>query len=208
MLDKGMKIIITEDQFNKLQDSNKEFNKTKKLVNSMFEQGYEIDEILKLTGLDKDVVIVLLYDREIIKDGTEGIGDKYEYLYRLLWDSGLINKERNFGDDSVINVWFDRFSGSIHFNYLSEGYELIGYATLFWNSESKLPVDVIQFLDIDDTGYDVDGSEYSSVDLRTDEKFNNIKTLRQLVDYFNNDYFIMLKEELDPLLKRCIEYYL
>jgi hypothetical protein len=54
----------------------------------------------------------------------------------------------------------------------------------------------------------VDGSEHSSVDLRTDEKFNNIRTLRQLVDYFNNDYYIMLKEELDPLLKRCINYYL
>jgi hypothetical protein len=208
MLDKGMKIIITEDQFNKLQDSNKEFNKTKKLVNSMFEQGYEIDEILKLTGLDKDVVIVLLYDREIIKDGTEGIGDKYEYLYNLLWGGELINKTHKYEDGTIAIVGFDRFSGSIHFNYRSEGYELRGYATLFWDSETKLPVDVSQFLDIDDTEYDVDGSEYSIVDLRTDEKFNNIKTLRQLVDYFNNDYFIMLKEELDPLLKRCIEYYL
>jgi hypothetical protein len=77
-----------------------------------------------------------------------------------------------------------------------------------WDAEPKLPVDITTFYDIDDTEYDVDGSEYSSVDLRTDEKFNNIKTLRQLVDYFNNDYYIMLKEELDPLLKRCINYYL
>ena len=91
---------------------------------------------------------------------------------------------------------------------MSEGYELRGYSTLFWEYDPKLPIDISQFFDIDDTEYDVDGSEHSSVDLRTDEKFNNIRTLRQLVDYFNNDYYIMLKEELDPLLKRCIKYYL
>jgi hypothetical protein len=77
-----------------------------------------------------------------------------------------------------------------------------------WNAEPKLPVDITTFYDIDKTDYDVDGYQYSSVDLTTDEKFNNIKTFRQLVDYINNDYYIMLKEELDPLLKRCVKTYL
>ena len=203
-----MKIIITEEQFNKLQESDKDFNKTKKLVNSMFEQGYSIDDILKFTGLDKDVVIVLLYDREVIQDESGECLDKYEYLYHLLWDGELLNKTHKYEDGSIASIGFDRFSGSIHFNYLSEGYELRGYATLFWEYDPKLPIDISQFFDIDDTEYDVDGSEHSSVDLRTDDKFNNIKTFRQLVDYFNNDYYIMLKEELDPLLKRCINYYL
>ena len=174
----------------------------------MFEQGYSIDDILKFTGLDKDVVVVLFYDREIIKDQIEESIDKYEYLYHLLWDGELLNKTHKYEDGSIAIIGFDRFSGSIHFNYLSEGYELRGYATLFWEYDPKLPIDISQFFDIDDTEYDVDGSEHSSVDLRTDEKFNNIKTLRQLVDYFNNDYYIMLKEELDPLLKRCIKSYL
>lgn len=205
-----MKIIITEDQFNKLQDSDKEFNKTKKLVNSMFDQGYDIDDILKLTGLDKDAVIVLLYDREVIQDESGKCKDKYQYLYYKLFrgDSGLINKDRYFEDGSSIEITFEYFSGIIHFKYTSEGYKLIGYATLMWDAEPKLPVDITTFYDIDDTEYDVDGSEYSSVDLRTDEKFNNIKTFRQLVDYFNNDYYIMLKEKLDTLLKRCIKNYL
>jgi len=205
-----MKIIITEDQFNKLQDSDKEFNKTKKLVNSMFDQGYDVDDILKITGLDKDAVIVLLYDREVIQDKSGECPDKYQYLYYKLFrgDSGLINKERYFEDGSIVEITFEYFSGTIDFKYTSEGYNLIGYATLMWDAEPKLPVDITTFYDIDDTEYDVDGSEYSSVDLRTDDKFNNIKTLRQLVDYFNNDYYIMLKEELDPLLKRCINYYL
>ena len=205
-----MKIIITEDQFNKLQESDKEFKKTKKLVNSMFDQGYDIDDILKLTGLDKDAVIVLLYDREVIQDEIDECPDKYQYLYYKLFRGGsdLINKDRYFEDGSSIEITFEYFSGTIDFEYKSEGYKLIGYATLMWDAEPKLPVDITTFYDIDDTEYDVDGSEYSSVDLRTDEKFNNIKTFRQLVDYFNNDYYIMLKEELDPLLKRCIKTYL
>jgi hypothetical protein len=203
-----MKIIITEDQFNKLQDSDEDFNKTKTLVNTMFDEGYSIDDILKFTGLDKDVVIVLFYDREIIRDVVEGTEDKYEYLYHLLWDGELLNKTHKYEDGSIVIIGFDRFSGSIHFNYLSKGYELRGYATLFWDYEPKLPIDISQFFDIDDTEYDVDGSEHSSVYLSADEKFNNIKTLRQLVDYFNNDYYIILKEKLDSLLKRCIKTYL
>jgi hypothetical protein len=203
-----MKIIITEEQFNKLQNSDEDFNKTKTLVNSMFEQGYSIDDILKFTGLDKDVVIVLLYDREVIQDVVEGTEDKYEYLYHLLWDGELLNKTHKYEDGSSVEITFDRFSGTINFHYKSEGYDLMGYATLMWNAEPFLPVNLTYFVDLDETDYDVDGYYSSMVDLKTDSKFNNIRTLRQLVDYFNNDYYIMLKGELDSLLKRCINNYL
>jgi hypothetical protein len=174
------------------------------------EDKLTIDEIVTYTGLDKDAVIVLLYDREIIQDESGECQDKFQYLYYTLFrgDSGLINKDRHFEDGSSVEIVFERFSGTIDFEYKSEGYKLIGYATLMWDAEPKLPVDITTFYDIDGTDYDVDGIEYSSVDLRTDDKFNNIKTFRQLVDYFNNDYYIMLKEELDPLLKRCIKNYL
>ena len=206
-----MKIIITEEQFNQLQESDRDFNKTKNLVNSMYDEDkLSIDEIVTYTGLDKDAVIVLLYDREIIQDESGECQDKFQYLYYTLFrgDSGLINKDRYFEDGSSVEITFEYFSGTIDFKYISEGYKLIGYATLMWDAEPKLPVDITTFYDIDGTDYDVDGIEYSSVDLRTDDKFNNIKTFRQLVDYFNNDYYIMLKEELDPLLKRCIKNYL
>jgi len=206
-----MKIIITEEQFNQLQESDRDFNKTKNLVNSMYDEDkLSIDEIVIYTGLDKGAVIVLLYDREVIQDGSGECQDKFQYLYYTLFRGGstLINKDRYFEDGSSVEIVFERFSGTIDFEYKSEGYKLIGYATLMWDAEPKLPVDITTFYDIDGTDYDVDGIEYSSVDLRTDDKFNNIKTFRQLVDYFNNDYYIMLKEELDPLLKRCIKNYL
>ena len=203
-----MKIIITEDQFNKLQESDKDFNKTKTLVNSMFDEGYDIDDIVKFTSLDKDAVIVLLYDREVINDEIEDCQNKHDYLYGLLWDSGLIEKVYSYEDETVVTINKDYWVGSLDFGYVSEGYKVHGMATLMWNAEPKLPVDITTFYDIYGSEYDVDASEYSSVDLRNSEKFNNIKTLRQLVDYFNNDYYIMLKGELDPLLKRCINNYL
>jgi len=206
-----MKIIITEEQFNQLQESDRDFNKTKNLVNSMYDEDkLSIDEIVTYTGLDKDAVIVLLYDREVIQDGSGECPDKFQYLYYTLFrgDSGLINKDRYFEDGSSVEIVFERFSGTIDFEYKSEGYKLIGYATLMWDAEPKLPVDITTFYDIDGTDYDVDGIEYSSVKLNRDIKFNNIKTFRQLVDYFNNDYYIILKKQLDPLLKRCIKNYL
>ena len=203
-----MKIIITEDQFNKLQESDKDFNKTKKLVNSMFDQGYDVDDILKITGLDKGAVIVLLYDREVIHDESGECQNKHDYLYDLLWDSGLIEKVYSYEDETVVTINKDAWTGSLDFGYVSEGYKVRGMATLMWNAEPKLPVDITYFYDIDGTYYDVDGFEYSSVDLRNNDKFNNIKTFRELIDFFNNDYYIMLKEELDPLLKRCIKTYL
>ena len=203
-----MKIIITEDQFNKLQKEDKEFNKTKTLVNSMFDEGYDIDEILKLTGLDKGAIIVLLYDREVINDEKTKCKDKHEMLYTILWDSGLIDKEHTYEDGSIIDVRYDRLSGSIDFEYLSEGYKLVGYATLMWDADCDLPIDVTYFDDIDGTDYDVDGYLYTKVEIINDKKFNNIKTFRQLVDYFNNDYYNLMKQELDPLLKRARTTYL
>jgi hypothetical protein len=206
-----MKIIITEEQFNQLQESDRDFNKTKNLVNSMYDEDkLSIDEIVTYTGLDKDAVIVLLYDREVIQDVSGECQDKFQYLYYTLFrgDSGLINKDRYFEDGSSIEITFDRFSGTIDVHYKSEGYHLMGYATLMWDAEPKLPIDLTYFVDLDETDYDIDGYYSSMVDLKTDSKFNNIKTLRQLVDYFNNDYYIMLKEELDPLLKQCKTDYL
>jgi hypothetical protein len=166
-----MKIIITEEQFNKLQDSDKDFNKTKTLVNSMFDEGYSIDDILKFTGLDKDAVIVLLYDREVIQDGSGECPDKYQYLYYTLFrgDSGLINKDRYYDDGSSVEITFDRFSGSINFHYKSEGYQLGGYATLMWDAEPKLPIDISQFFDIDNTEYDVEGYQFSTCLLYTSD---------------------------------------
>jgi hypothetical protein len=206
-----MKIIITEEQFNQLQESDRDFNKTKNLVNSMYDEDkLSIDEIVTYTGLDKDAVIVLLYDREVINDEEGECQDKYQHLYYTLWDSGLIEKEYFYEDETFVTIYKNKSvtPRSLEFGYVSEGYELDGLATLMWNAEPKLPVDITTFYDIYKTDYDVVGYQYSSVDLRTDDKFNNIKTLRQLVDYFNNDYYITLKEELDPLLKRCIKSYL
>lgn len=204
-----MKIIITEEQFNKLQESNIDFNKTKTLINTMYDAGQSIDDILNYTGLDKGVVIISLYDREMINDKKTEYEDKYSFLYGLIWNSGLIDKEHNYEDGSRVSITKDSWSGALDFNYRSkEGYVLSGMATLMWDSENGLPIDISYLYDLDGTEYDVDGNVSSVRDLKNDNKLNNIKTLRQLIDYFNNDYYVMLKEELNPLLEEVINYYL
>lgn len=204
-----MKIIITEEQFNLIQESDRDFNKTKKLVNSMYgEDKLTIDEIATYTGLDKDAVIVLLYDREIINDEEGECQDKYQHLYYTLWNSGLIDKIHKYEYGSVVDVNFDRMSGAIIFGYTAEGYRLTGYATLMWDAEPKLPIEYMDYFDLDDNeGFDISGEYSSEVKLNRDIKFNNIKTLRQLVDYFNNDYYTILKKELDPIITQCIKTY-
>jgi hypothetical protein len=204
-----MKIIITEEQFNKLQESNLDFNKTKTLINTMYDAGQSIDDILNYTGLDKGVVIISLYDREMINDKKTEYEDKYNFLYGLLWDSGLITKDYNYEDGSRVSISKDSLSGALNFNYRSkEGYVLSGMATLMWDSENGLPIDITYLYDLDGTEYDVDANVSSVKDLKNDNKLNNIKTLRQLIDYFNNDYYIMLKEKLNPLLEEAINDYL
>jgi hypothetical protein len=204
-----MKIIITEEQFNQLQESDRDFNKTKNLVNSMYDEDkLTIDEIVTYTGLDKKIIITLLYDHEIINDEEGECQDKNRHLYRNLWGSGLINREYKYQDGSFILITFENMSGSLNFQYTSRGYELRGYATLMWNDESELPIEPSYFYDIDGTDYSVYGYIHSKVDLSDDIKFNNIKTFRQLVDYFNNDYYTILKKELDSLLEECIEDHL
>jgi hypothetical protein len=203
-----MKIIITEEQFNKLQESNLDFNKTKTLINTMYDDGQSIDDILNYTGLDKGVVIISLYDREIINDKKTEYEDKYNFLYELLWNSGLITKDYNYEDGSRVSITKD-WGSTLNFNYRSkEGYVLSGMATLMWDSENGLPIDISYLIDLDGTEYDVDAYFSSVKDLKNDNKLNNIKTLRQLIDYFNNDYYIMLKEELNPLLEEAINDYL
>lgn len=204
-----MKIIITEEQFKLLQENDKDFNKTKSLVNTMYDNGQSIDDILNYTGLDTDVVIISLYDRELINDEKGECIDKFQFLYGLSWNSELLNKKHFYEDGSKITIYRDAWSGTIDFEYKSkEGYKLLGMATLMWDSDNELPIDVSYFYDLDGTEYEIDGDVHTIVGLSNDNKLNNIKTLRQLIDYFNNDYYIMLKEKLDILLEDLINDYL
>ncbi len=61
-----MKIIITEEQFNFLFESN--FEKNSRLVYKMWNDGMEFNEISDYTGLSLEQIIFLLKDKEIYID--------------------------------------------------------------------------------------------------------------------------------------------
>lgn len=58
-----MKIIITESQYNLLIENN--FEKNKRLIYNMWDEGYTIDDISSLIGLNKADIILHLKDKHI-----------------------------------------------------------------------------------------------------------------------------------------------
>lgn len=89
-----MKIIITEEQFKLLQETNNDFNKTKTLLSSMIDQGMDFEDIERLTGLSSDIIILCLKDKKIIDfEKTNKFCDEiHTLLYKYLWRTDFIEK--------------------------------------------------------------------------------------------------------------------
>lgn len=114
-----MKIIITEEQFKTLQESDNDFKKTKSLLLSMIEKDYSVDDIKKLTGLGYDIIILCLKDEKIIKE-KGNCKEIHDFLYNYLWThTDLINKKYFYDDGSKIYLDFDTMSGSVDFDYIN-----------------------------------------------------------------------------------------
>jgi len=198
-----MKIIVTENQFKLLQENDKDFNKTKSLVISMFNQGHSVNDIKKYTGLSNEVVVLCLEDEKTIKKGD--CEDIYETLYNILWETDFIEKDVTYNDGSTLSIDYDRFEGSITLSYTSDnGIELGGYATFLWNGECNLPIDVNSVL----KNGTIDWYEASNYNVwRADETFKEIETYRQLIDYFNQTYFKVMKEPLDEMVEEYLYHF-
>ena len=57
-----MKIIITEDQFKRLQENDNDMRRKKLLIISMYDDGMGLMDIQNYTGLPREVVVFLLKD--------------------------------------------------------------------------------------------------------------------------------------------------
>jgi len=194
-----MKIILTEKQLEYLKENDLEFNRTKKLVNNLFDDGYEFEEIVKYTGLGIDVVVLCLKDREIFNEND--CNKKYDILYRYLYLTDFIDTERSFNDGSNVILGYDNFSGSLSFNYTYNNFRIFGYATLMWDGDCFLPFNAEDYYDEEKYQYNVGYSENKELS----NELKNIKTMNDLIEYFNNDYFVLLKGMLDRALDDIFE---
>lgn len=188
-----MKIIITEEQFKLLQETDNEFNKTKTLVTDMWANGMEIKDIVMFTSLTYEQVLFLLKDSdmEIDCEGAE------EIIKMIFLHTNLIEKKIH-KDDYKLNFTYDRFAGSIQFQYINDGFRLEGMATPYWDGDCFTPVDGSYAYYEVGKGYD----EYDGLGLRFSNP-ENFHSIGELIDWFNGEYRKNLLEKIVIL----VDYY-
>jgi hypothetical protein len=189
-----MKIIITEEQFNFLFESN--FEKNSRLVYNMWNDGMDFYEISDYTGLDLEQIIFLLKDKEINID----CGLAYK-LVGLLFRTDLVNKKHSFEETGAdIEFSWDGFGGYNTFDYNDTDYILIGFATPYWNGDCRTPVDGSYF---EDRNYGDNYDDYDNQGLTTSYTPKSFESISELIDFLNNEYPKLL---IDPINK-LIHYY-
>lgn len=206
-----MKIVITEDQFKVLQESDMDFNKTKSLVTSMNEQGYSINDIKKFTGLGVDIIVLYLKDKKIVKDPGNCL-EISTILYDYLWYTDFIKKEHRYDDGSKIFLDFDFMSGSLSYDFISnDGNRLFGYATLLWGGECGWPLDGDTFtlgksFRLEDKITFDYGEHYGNIDFDKEhyDEFNKLETFEDIINFFNKYYFKLIKKPIEHLIGRYL----
>ena len=186
-----MKIIISESQYNLLLETN--FEKNKRLVGKMWDEGMNFDEISELIGISKSDVIFYLKDKNIKIDC--GFAERLTSL--LFWKTDLINKNHSFNDgESTLEFTWGGFSGIIYFTYENKEVKLTGMASPYWNGYCHVPVDTDHFVNKLDGEYD--NSNFSDMELNNvPSQFNS---LQELIDFLNNDYPKELLKKMPQLI--------
>ena len=189
-----MKIIISESQYNLLLESN--FEKNKRLVGKMWDEGIDLDEISSLIGLDKSQIILLLKDKNIKID----CGFAERLTTSLFWKTDFIRKEYSFNDgETTLEFTWGGFSGIIYFTYEDEDYEISGMATPFWNGDCSIPVDLDRIKTKSTGDYEDDLGLSGYVLENIPSRFNSIQ---ELIDFLNKDYPLEIIEVMPRLISK------
>ena len=190
-----MKIIISESQYNSLLEPN--FDKNKKLVGNMWDEGMKMDEISELIGMSESQVVLYLKDKNI-KINCE-FAERLTTL--LFWKTDFIKKDYsfNYGETTLRFTW-GGFSGIIYFDYEDNDYKVTGMASPYWNNDCTIPVDVDTILDRSNGEYEYDFGSSGVVLENTPSQFNSIQ---ELIDFLNTDY----PKELLKVIPKLISKY-
>ena len=189
-----MKIILTESQYKNLFESN--FEKNKRLVGNMWDEGMNLGEISSLIGLDESQIILLLKDKNIKID----CGFAERLTTSLFWKTDFIRKEYSFNDgETTLEFTWGGFSGIIYFTYEDEDYEISGMATPFWNGDCSIPVDLDRIKTKSTGDYEDDLGLSGYVLENTPSRFNSIQ---ELIDFLNKDYPLEIIEVMPRLISK------
>ena len=197
-----MKIVITEEQLKKLQESDNDLKKTKKLVLSMYDEGMDTKDIGKYTNLPLEMIVFLLKDHVKVDINDTQMLHDYFWDYVLLTD--MFDRKKVFDDGTQIKLFADFMSASIQFTYISNHEyikEAIGYATFVWDAERKFPIDLQEVVYHHDEYEMVERHLGNFTEIFNEPEFRRIKTLSDYIDFLNKRYFLYIKDEVDEYLK-------
>ena len=196
-----MKIIITEDQFNKLQESDNDLQKTKELVFYMYDDGMDINDIQKYTNLLLQALIFLLKDH--VKVDINDTQMLHDYLWDYVLPSDIFNRKKVFDDGTKLEVFADYMSLSLQFKYIANHEhirEVIGYATFVWDANKVFPIDIQEVIFHDDEYENVDKHLGLFKETFKGPDFLKIKTLSDYIEFLNKTYLTDIKYEVDKYL--------
>lgn len=197
-----MKIVITEEQLKKLQESDNDLKKTKELVLSMYDEGMDIKDIGKYTSLPHEMLVFLLKDHVKVDINDTQMLHDYFWGYVLLTD--MFDRKKVFDDGTQIKLFADFMSASIQFTYIANHEyirEAIGYATFVWDATRIFPIDLQEVVYNHDEYEMVERHLGNFTEIFNEPEFRRIKTLSDYIDFLNKRYFLYIKDEIDEYLK-------
>ena len=197
-----MKIVITEEQLKKLQESDNDLKKTKELVLSMYDEGMDIKDIGKYTSLPHEMLVFLLKDH--VKVDINDTQMLHDYLWDYVLPSDIFNRKKVFEDGTKLEVFADYMSLSLQFTYIANHEhirEVIGYATFVWDANKVFPIDIQEVIFHDDEYENVDKHLGLFKETFKGPDFLKIKTLSDYIEFLNKSYFTHIKDEVDEYLK-------
>jgi hypothetical protein len=201
-----VKIVITEKQLKKLQESDDDLQKTKELVFSMYDDGMDINDIEKYTNLSLQALIFLLKDR--VKVNVKDIHNLHDYLWDYVLPSDISDRKRFFEDGTKLQIFPDYISASLQFTYIpNHEYikEVIGYATFAWDASKIFPIDVEEVIFDNDEYIRPESSLGLFKNVFNEPYFLEIKTLSDYIEFFNKRYFDIIKYEVDKYIEKYFD---
>ena len=197
-----MKIVITEEQLKKLQESDDDLQKTKELVFSMYDDGMDINDIQKYTNLSLQALIFLLKDR--VKVNINDIHILHDYLWDYVLPSDIFDRKRFFEDGTKLQIFPDYMSASLQYTYTPNHEhirEVIGYATFAWDASKIFPIDIQEVVFHDDEYENVEKNLGLFKNVFKEPDFLKIKTLSDYIEFFNKRCSDIIKYEVDKYIK-------
>jgi len=196
-----VKIVITEKQLKKLQESDDDLQRTKELVFSMYDDGIEIKDIEKYTNLSLRLLIFLLKDR--VKVNIKDTQMLHDYLWDYVLPSDIFYRKKVFEDGTKIEVFPDYMALSLQFTYIpNHEYirEVMGYATFAWDASKIFPIDIQEVVFHDDEYENVEKNLGLFKETFKTPDFLKIKTLSDYIEFLNKTYLTDIKYEVDKYI--------